>query len=266
MFRTRDFVLVLASVGFLLMAIGVTVFTQQQSAAEQNTGLQPAAVGDGEYTAVSVNPHEFSRSQKLQQMQEQIAASSELSITAPVPVEVLAEVTASTASATPAVRAEGVQLCPGYTERVRDWSPIGIEITEVEGARLVYKMSAEVALPAEQGTSSAGVTTPIQSQREVIAQLPVRNVPVAQPSCIPADVIGIANDGSLMRNTEAGVYGIFTSTTLVGYALDGFPIYGASADVGDACGGVMTSEGYRYQISPERDNIINCYSAPPISL
>lgn len=266
MFRTRDFVLVLTSVVFLLMAIGVTVFTQQQSAAEQNTGLQPAAVSEGEYTAVSVNPHEFSRSQKLQQMKEQIAASSELSITAPEPVEVLAEVTASTTPAASDVRAGGVQLCPDYTERVRDWSPVGVEITEVEGARLVYKITTVATPPVAQSTSSAGVTTPVQSQREVLAQLPVRNVPVAQPSCIPSDVIGIANDGSLMRNTEAGVYGIFNSATLVGYALDGFPIYGASADVGDVCGGVMTSEGYRYQISPERDNIINCYSAPPIRL
>jgi|AntRauTorcE11897_2_1112592.scaffolds.fasta_scaffold15066_2 hypothetical protein len=266
MFRTRDFVLVLTAVTFLLMAIGVTVFTQQQSAAEHNNRLQPATLSDGEYTAVSVNSHEFSRAQKLQEMQEKIAASSELSITAPEPVEVIEEVITSTSSSTPDVLAQGVQLCPAYTELTRAWSPVGVEIAEVEGARLVYRMSAEAALSVEQGTNSTSVSTPMQAQREVLVQLPVRNLPVAQSSCIPSDVIGIANDGSLIRNNEAGVYGIFNSSTLVGYALDGFPIYGASADVGDVCGGMMTSEGYRYQISPQRDTIINCYSAPPIRL
>jgi len=265
MLRTRDFVLVLITVAFLVLAIGSTVFNQKQSTGQQTVGLQPAVGYDGEYTAVSVNPHEFSRAQKLQEMQEKIAASRQLSIAAPEPVEVMEEVTASTSSSTSAVLARGPQLCPGYAATNVNWSPTGIKIEEAEGARLVYK-TVEISAPAIQNTDSTSTPVITQPQRNVLAQLPVRNIPAASTFCLPSDVIGIATDGSLIRNNEAGVYGIFNSSTLVGYALDGFPIYGSSSEAGDTCGGTMATEGYRYQISSQRDTILNCYAATPIRL
>jgi hypothetical protein len=78
--------------------------------------------------------------------------------------------------------------------------------------------------------------------------------------------VGVAKDGSLIRNNEARLYGIFGEQTLVGYALDGFPIYGISESVVDACGGVSVAGQYRYQLSVERENIINCFAAKPIAL
>jgi hypothetical protein len=265
MLRTRDFILVLTTVAFLVLAIGATVFTQWQTASEQKTQLRPAVTQDGEYSAVTVNSHEFSRAEKLQEMRDKIAASGQLSITAPKPVEELAEATASTSPDAPKQRVTGLQLCPGYAVANVNWSPVGIQIEEAEGARLVYKMREE---PPAVVQNAGATTSPIimQPQRDVLAQLPVRTVPAVSPACIPSDVIGIATDGSLIRNNEAGVYGIFNSSTLVGYALDGFPIYGSAAEVSDTCGGVMKAEGYRYQISPQRETILNCYSAAPIRL
>jgi len=269
MFRTRDFVLVLTAVVFLAMAIGVTVFSQWQTAGEQKVSLQPAVTNDSEYSVSTLNSHEFSRSQMLQQMHDKIAASSQLSITAPESVEVVEKVTASTSTSTststPEEMVRGPQLCPGYAAAYTNWSPTGIKIEEVEGARLVYKMVEESA-PVAQNISSTSEPIIIQPKRDVLAQLPVRSVPAATTFCISSDVIGIANDGSLIRNNEAGVYGIFNSSTLVGYALDGFPIYGSSPETGDTCGGTMATEGYRYQISPQRDTILHCYSAAPIQL
>jgi hypothetical protein len=146
-----------------------------------------------------------------------------------------------------------------------NWSPTGIKIEEAEGARLVYR-PVEASAPVTQNAGSTSAPILIQPQRNILAQLPVRTFPAANTSCIASDVIGIANDGSLIRNNEAGVYGIFNSSTLVGYALDGFPIYGSSSEAGDTCGGIMAAEGYRYQISPQRDTILHCYSAAPIRL
>jgi len=265
MFRTRDFILVLTTIAFLVMAIGVTVFTQWQTADEQKSRLQPAVTQDGEYSAVTVNSHEFSRAEKLQEMRDKIAASRQLSITAPEPVEVITEATTSASTTAPAELASGLQLCPGYAVLNVNWSPVGIQIEEAEGARLVYKTrEAPVVAVQNDGATTSPVIMP--PQRDVLAQLPVRTIPAVSPVCISSDVIGIANDGSLIRNNEAGVYGIFNSSTLVGYALDGFPIYGSSAAVSDTCGGIMEADGYRYQISPQRETILNCYSATPIRL
>ena len=34
----------------------------------------------------------------------------------------------------------------------------------------------------------------------------------------------------------------------------------------DACGGIMGVAGYQYQISADRETIINCFAAPPVSI
>ena len=73
-------------------------------------------------------------------MREKIADSKQLSIAAPEPEEMLEELPASnTASSSEVVVATEVQLCPGYAASSVSWSPVGLQIEEVEGARLVYK-------------------------------------------------------------------------------------------------------------------------------
>jgi hypothetical protein len=91
-------------------------------------------------------------------------------------------------------------------------------------------------------------------------------VPLNSESCVASDVIGIATDGSLIRNNEVGAYGVFGGGTLVGYALDGFPIYGVSEQKADICGGAMVGGQYRYVISSERATIINCFAGAPVAL
>lgn len=265
MYRTRDFVLVLTSVAFLLTAIGVTVSSRARDGGQQNAELKPAAGQSTEYSAVIENSHTFSRAEKLQSMRDKIAASGQLSIIAPGPIEASEEL-ADTASSTPASElTDEVQLCPGYAVSNVAWSPIGVQIEEAEGIRLVYR-SKESPSTAAEVTTSNNLSANAISQREPLAQLPIRNFPAARSSCIQTDIVGIATDGSLIRNNEVSLYGIFSSNTLVGWALDGFPIYGSAASTGDTCGGVTASDGYRYQISSQRDTIINCFSASPIRL
>jgi hypothetical protein len=79
-------------------------------------------------------------------------------------------------------------------------------------------------------------------------------------------VIGITIGGSLIRNNEVGVYGVFGGDTLVGYALDGFPIYGTSGQKTDICGGGMIGGQYRYMISSSRGTIINCFAGTPVAI
>jgi hypothetical protein len=91
---------------------------------------------------------------------------------------------------------------------------------------------------------------------------------MANPTCLPHEVVGIARDGSLIRNDEAALYGIFDDTVLIGYALDGFPIYGQTVDRPlDQCGGAMVDGSYRYYLSEERDHVLGCYrGGEPITL
>ena len=247
------------------MAIGVTVTNQLRASSVQGTGLQPTKSQQTDFVATTDNVHEFSRSEKLQQLKDKIAASSELSIAAAPPVEILEEAPVTNSTSSAEVLAQGPQLCPGYFQATPNWSPLDVQIAEAEGVRLVYR-EREVVVPTPVSTSTQGGPAETQVQRDILAQLPIRTIPSASTSCIPTDIVGIATDGSLIRNGEAGVYGIFGSNTLVGWALDGFPIYGSSATAGDVCGGVMTTQGYRYQISAQRDTIINCFSANPIRL
>jgi hypothetical protein len=82
------------------------------------------------------------------------------------------------------------------------------------------------------------------------------------PQCVPSEVVGVTLSGSLMFNSDASFYRGYGQEYLIGYARDGFPIYGYYEGPVDSCGGYMHSSGYRYTVSPNRDHIIGCFMAP----
>ena len=79
-------------------------------------------------------------------------------------------------------------------------------------------------------------------------------------------MVGVALDGSLIRNTEYPVYAIFGSESLIGYALDGFPMYGLSTDVVDQCGGKSVDGQYGYYLRPDQTVVLDCFFGKPVSL
>ena len=93
-----------------------------------------------------------------------------------------------------------------------------------------------------------------------------RNSNDAGANRAPSDVIGIALDGSLIKNNEYSLYSIFREETLIGYALDGFPIYGQSEVSTDECGGILADNQYRYYLSKERKAVLYCYSGTPVEI
>jgi hypothetical protein len=68
----------------------------------------------------------------------------------------------------------------------------------------------------------------------VVLQLPLPFGPQGK-TCLSYDVVGVALDGSLIRNNEHSLYQVFGSETLIGYALDGFPIYGLNKSSAARC-------------------------------
>ncbi len=259
MFRTRDYAVMLSLIGFLMVAI---VFTARDSLPFNLGGSQGAAVfnthdEEPNYSATVAEDGKLSREERIAQLKKAIAGRDTIFATRETTPEVVEEVPEVPEPTEDEEAKEN--RCGGYLAYSGSWSASGLIIEEVEGARLVYRPGKEVA-------PSASSTTPAPPSREIVAQLPVRSAPLSSQSCITMDVIGIAKDGSLIRNNEIGMYMVFGAETLVGYALDGFPIYGRSSEKTDICGGVMVGGQYRYQLTDERETMINCYAGTPVSI
>lgn len=256
MFRTRDFILVFTTIVFLMSAIGVTVISQGSSAggsaAVSNAALQQQlTVGaDQDYEVVIATREGVSRSDRVAQMREKIAQTTELRAPEPELPELTESDLATTSEEAFAI-ATGLDQCRNYTPYLGFWDARNLSVVESEGATLVVRSDQ---LPNGSSTETT------------VLQLPKRAATAPDQSCISSDVIGIANDGSLVRNDEIDLYSVFSSDTRIGYALDGFPIYGTGNASVDQCGGRLAGGQYRYELQAEQDTIINCFSAAPVIL
>lgn len=274
--RTRDLFLVGVIILFFVMAIGVTWWQQQGQFAQVTPQTLALALDSiesvGSTTVVLVNAREAARPERLAKMREAVASelgtipSVPETASSPLPTD---EVTDTNSDSGELQQEEvvvdqniatqsGVYRCNNYRVAGPAWSASGIRFQESEGVRVVYR---EITMP-DVGTS----TEPLQT-REVLVQLPLRSLPLPTPSCLPTEVVGIAQDGSLIKTSEFALYGVFGQETIVGYALDGFPIYGTNPSVvTDQCGGVVEAGQYRYYLSAERENLLNCFAGVPVKL
>jgi hypothetical protein len=263
MIRTRDYFLIIISIAFLLVGIGATVAESFRNTSPFDISKPLVFVpGDGEVdrTATISDTITTARAERLDSLRKKIAAGGLLTIADPVPEpETVASTSEEVIGSGPTEQIE--QRCTNYQTFASSW-PTAVLFDEAEGARVVYVETA-VATPPTSSSTTPLVFAPA---RNILLELPVRSASLGAQNCIPTDVIGIALDGSLIRNSAASVYGIFGGDTLVGYALDGYPIYGNRVAQTDRCGGLLVSGQYRYQISSEREAIINCYSGSPVKI
>lgn len=247
-FRTKHLVILIATI-LLCIVSSVSYWTiTSQGGLNNSASVIVAGFSDTEVDymvdktqAVDINQK---KKERLDQLSKKIA---ELDISKITEEEVIAEVVdkdeqndQNESSVT------SIQLCSGYRVHNGPWSSSGLKFEVVEGARLL--------------TREGGVVP------EVILQLPIYTNSLENRKCLETDVVGIAMDGSLIRNSDYTVYSIFGSETIIGYALDGFPIYGLSNDIkSDICGGVQSGGGYGYYLSEDREGVIACFSGNPVS-
>lgn len=259
MLRTRDYFLLLVVIVFLLVAIGTTTITHNWAAVENNN-TEVTFVSDTptEFSAVVAGDMKTERTERLFALREKIQSDTNLSLyEQPEPEEQPVE---EVLTSEDALNLTQEIQCSGYTNTTPVWSPTGLKVEEIEGLRLVYR---ENAPPAQLGSSS---TIAIAPSKDILLKLPVRSISQGARNCLPSVVIGITLRGSLIKNTDATLYAPFSEETILGYALDGYPIYGTSAAPTDACGGRNVSGQYRYQLSSERETILNCYSGTPVKI
>lgn len=259
--------LFLVTAVFLLVGIGATIAVDAGSKERGSHALEfKSPENELSIYATGTESVVIDREERLMAMREKLESMTFSEISSSPPEEGGGEDLVEEANLTMNNDDEFEQelpwLCENYSEADIVWSPLGLEFEEIEGARLVYRQLPPSLTPNASGTDFVEIPN-----REVVLQLSLRTMPLTNPTCLTNDVIGIATDGSLIRNSEAGLYSIFDSETLVGYALDGFPIYGndVNADT-DQCGGTLAGDTYRYVVSNQRDYILGCFSGSPTSL
>ncbi len=277
MIRTRDFVLIFTVLAFLFATIGFSTVKQWIASSSEPSNVQEIQTGTTGVASTSdlvmdgsLAPDEtIDRAARLGDMRAKISA---LQIGVPKeppvvveeepdsPAEILTQATSTstetgiTEEIDPAeieevevpVVENKVVLCPNYNQHFGFWDSRNLSLDVREGAIVVERV--------------VGTSTQVQ------LQLLGRVMPSAVPNCLSSDVIGIANDGSLIRNDEMALYSIFGSETRVGYSLDGFPIHGTSEVRGDACGGRMVGGQYRYELKVGQESLINCFASTPTRL
>lgn len=253
---TRNFLLYLVLVGVLVVGVTTTVLVKR-SPQEATVIMGAQSETEPTYEAEAVVPEKLNRVERLASMRAKIAALGDSIFSAPEP-EVAVEAPA-VAEDEEAPRTEPL-LCSSYQPDTRSWNPGPVTFTVVEGARLVTR---EVAV----ATTTASGTPLTTMETQVVLQLPLRSAPLDTADCLPTDVVGIAKDGSLIRNDEVKLYTVFGADTLVGYALDGFPMYGTGSGASlDECGGTSTLGQYRYYLDAKRTHILNCFAGEPVKL
>ena len=254
MFRTRNYAVVSGLFALVALASAITYSLPGIFLPSQAALVVFANPSEDSVTATIASENPPSREDRIAELRKKIAGR-EIDAVAMVDSEEVAPEEEVEPAVTTAVEKEEMR-CANYQQSAVSWSSAGVIITEVEGARLVYK----------EGTPTVVGSTSIPT-RNVLAELPLRSRPTSTGNCIGSDVIGISTQGSLIRNNEVVAYSNFGPGALVGYALDGFPIYaGNPTGAVDLCGGATVFGQYRYFVSLAQKTIISCYSGTPISL
>jgi len=253
MIRTRDFVLFIIVVLFLLFGIGTTLIYEKFEAA---SGSVARVVFNQEAVVPEVAPKTEidERAANIARLKEKLKEGSEISVP-----DIDTVVTPPPPPAAESVTNRTAIYCPTLIDRTElkaKWSA-KTAVREVEGARMVYESVMQVASTAS-GTSAALNETPR-------LQLSLSQVRESQDSCLTSDVIGVTTTGALLTNDAAVRYQGVSELTLIGFALDGLPIYGMRTDTSrlDNCGGESGPLGYRYYLRSGENFMLGCFAGSP---
>ncbi len=245
MIRTRDVFLFVVIVVFLLVGIGKTLIDRYATPA--TVAAPTVKFVDSELVSLEAVAPEgvaATRDERIRSLRQKIAAGVELTLSEGEPDQVPAI----------AAPAEMVLQCPNYNRFSTFWDASTLVFETVEGARVLY---------SDQAIQSS--TSPEAVIRTEVAVLPMSPIITPTPQCLSSDVIGLTLTGELIRNNSSPFTGV-AETALIGYALDGFPIFGVTEAERDQCGGVTVNGLYRYQVSLESAAILNCFVATPATL
>ncbi len=264
MIRTRDAVLFVLCLIVLLLAILVTVLNDRSRGISLN--LDPRTVPEAtEGGAEIVTTTALDRAANLARLREKLALDTSAVVADPdtfvedVPPE---ETDVPMEEDVP----QAAKRClypDDVLPRVASW-PVGkVKVAIIGNERVAY--TEETILVAAASTTDADVAEVPEVIRTELLALPINPISLPAASCVPSDVIGMTPSGTLLFNNDARIWQNVGSDTLIGYARDGYPIYGRYEGETDACGGYQSGSGYRYSIAADRSYIVGCFIATPQS-
>jgi hypothetical protein len=265
MVRTRNFLIFVGAIGFLVVAIAFTLLLSNGSSV--GLGYVPTSDFDmttATYTAeVAMVPD--TRADRLATMRRKL---SEIKTEFTAPVEPATkstdetEVVPETPTDTTKPKTETpttVTLCPSSRTQAMVW-PVAPQKYAVRSNQRVFY--TEVVVPAVDASSTPVIT------ETVALTLPLRTEALSFTSCIASPVVAVTTTGLPIRNSDFSKYQGVGAGTLIGYSLDGFEIYGEAGPdvVTDTCGGSAQSGAYRYYLSDTRPGILGCFAGIPVLL
>ena len=261
MIRTRDFLLFVVIFVFILTGIVFTVSGDLRTRTVVTEEPPQLAVIEGMTVPADSPTSYIDRDANLAALRERILrGDGEIIEGAPV----FTSVDTPTSTPEEEVLSEGspmhsAQYCSEevYSATALLWGASRAKFQIAEGARLVV---LEKQKKVKNGSTTTSTTT-----THTALQLPLTPTPTGTLKCLDSKYIGIALDGSLIHNEEAWRYRSFSDESVIGYARDGFPIYGPKSDetVLDACGGYDGGGGYRYHVRENDLFVIGCYVGQP---
>lgn len=253
MVRTRDFLLYMLVVVFLVMAIVATLGYREanHAAVAESVSLTPG-VETGEVISASET---LDRMATIQRLQSKLAAGEGIIASAPPVFTSVDESVATSASSTlvtTGIVAEALVCATSNESLLRAWPTSGVVVTEMEGARLAQYVARIETL--------AGTSTETVVSTTTLLVLPIA-VQFSQSQQCVSDIVGISPNGTLLLN-DARLYANAAPNKLLGYAFDGFPIYGPASEsvTLDNCGGLDTGFAYQYHVRPGEPTLLGCFS------
>jgi hypothetical protein len=268
MIRTRDVVVFVGALLVVLFGIALTLVFDARSSLNERSFITYFEVGTtSEYTAYA--PEDMlDRSSIIERLRSALG-----SLQREVEPEPSVEESPSRASDEPLERPEspyGVLACGGDdTQHVAlRWPASNVEIRTLGAFRSFVHMQTQALPVSTLATTSSSSTLPrieTSLQEETLISFLAAPSIHATASCVPGDIVGVTVVGTLMRNADASFYKGYGAEYLIGYARDGFPIYGYYQGAVDACGGYNHASGYRYTVTSDRPYLVGCFMGTPSS-
>lgn len=261
MIRTRDLLIFVAVLFFLGIGIAVTLFVEHGgSLGSQNSFLfDPENEASTTYSA-QTSDRSKNRDDVITRLRNALALNpSEIEPNPSVEEPQAKEIVNEEESV-----AGGIQRCNAADDAAvysQSWPLSGVTLTASGAMRNVVHASLSNADAVDVNASTTASTSASVPSATVLISFPQSPYYTGQEHCVPSEVVGVTTSGSLMFNSDASFYKGYGQDYLIGYARDGFPIYGYYEGQVDACGGYMHPLGYRYTVSPDRDHVIGCFRA-----
>jgi hypothetical protein len=258
MIRTRDFLLFLLLIAFLLSGIVLTVWSTWD-------GSSPRAYSDDMFNqstatmTAEVVPLEDGRQGRIETLRKKLATMTE-SLSAPDDEPKTEEqlVASTTATSTEEKPKDLVQKCDNYRS---------VRPAVLNGMLVYQETGGQRTFMREVATTAGASTTGALASPEVAFTLPIRSNPLDFKTCLTVDVVAVTPAGLPIYNSDFAKYSGSGEGALVGYTLDGFSLYGQTSNLEtDECGGIMVGGSYRYYLSAEREAVLNCFAGIPVAL